>query len=168
MDGDRLGHGAAAVPVELGAVARQVVEQPARLVLLRHQAGQRVQPPPVVAGLDDARVQPQPVVAVLAGDELELVDVEAELVQPVQPLVDPVAGVVAEDLLARQLVPQRLVARDELGRRLLRRELALATELAPRRPQLAARRSPPRSARSCRRWPSERLGCSSPVSASTR
>ena len=128
VHGHGLGDGPTAGTVELGAVAREVVEQAARLVLLRRQARQRVQPPPVVAGLDDARVQPQPV-AVLAGDELELVDVEAELVQPVEPLVDPVARVVAERLLARQLVPERLVARDELGRRLLRRELALAVEL---------------------------------------
>ena len=78
---DRLGHRPAALPVELGAEAREVVEQPPRLVLLRHQAGQRVQAPPVVARLDDARVEPQ-AVAVLARDELELLDVEAELVQP--------------------------------------------------------------------------------------
>ena len=128
VDRDRLGDGALAGAVELRPVAREVVQQPARLVLLRHQAGERVQPPPVVAGLDDARVQPQPV-AVLARDELELVDVEAELVQAVQPLVDLVARVVAEHLLAHQLVPERLVARDQLGRRLLRVELALAAEL---------------------------------------
>ena len=128
VHGDRLGHRPAALAVELGAEAREVVEQPPRLVLLRHQAGQRVQPPPVVARLDDARVQPQ-AVAVVAGDELELLDVEAELVQAAQPLVDLVARVVAERLLARQLVPERLVARDELGGGLLRRELALAAEL---------------------------------------
>ena len=46
-----------------------------------------MQAAPVMAGLDDTRVQPQ-LVAVVAGHELELVDVEAELVQPVQPVVD--------------------------------------------------------------------------------
>ena len=107
VDGDRLRHGPAAPAVELGAEAREVVEESPRLVLLRVQPGERVQPAPVVARLDDARVQAQPV-AVVACDELELVDVEAELVQPVQPLVDLVARVVGEELLARQLVPERL------------------------------------------------------------
>ena len=128
VDGDRLRHGLAAAAVELGPVAGEVVEEPAGLVLLRVQAGERVQPAAVVAGLDDAGVQAQPV-AVVAGDELELVDVEAELVQPVQPLVDPVARVVGEELVARQLVPERLVARDQVGGGLLRPELALAAEL---------------------------------------
>ena len=77
----------------------------------------------MVPGLDDARVEPEPV-AVVVGDELELLDVEAELVQAVQALVDHVAAVGAEDLLARQLVPERLVAGDELRRGLLGRQLA--------------------------------------------
>ena len=82
----------------------------------------------MVARLDDTRVQPQ-LVAVVARDQLELVHVEAELVQTVQPVVDLVARVVAERLLPRQLVPERLVAGDELGGGLLRGQLALAAEL---------------------------------------
>ena len=100
MDGDRLGQRAPAFLLERGAEARQVVEQPPGLVLLRVQAGEPVQPAPVVPGLDDARVEPQPV-PVVAGDELDLLDVEAELVQTVQALVDDVAALRAEDLLAR-------------------------------------------------------------------
>jgi hypothetical protein len=79
VHGDRLGHRAAAFALEPGTEAREVVQEPPRLVLLRVQPGERVQAAAVVAGLDDARVQPEPV-AVVAGDELELLDVEAEVV----------------------------------------------------------------------------------------
>jgi hypothetical protein len=54
-----------------------------------------VQSPAVVTGLDDARIEAQ-AVAVLRRDELELLDVEAELVQAAQPLVDLEARVVGE------------------------------------------------------------------------
>ena len=56
----------------------------------------------MVARLDDVRVEPQ-AVAVRRRDELDLLDVEAELVEPAQALVDAVALVGAERLLARQL-----------------------------------------------------------------
>ena len=167
MDGDGLRHRPSALAVELGTVAREVVEHAARLVLLRHQPGERVQPAPVVARLDDARVQPQPV-AVVAGDQLQLVHVEAELVQTMQPVVDPVARVVAERLLPRQLVPERLVAGDELGGRLFRRQLALAAELGLDVGELAGHVLLGDHRGRGARWPSERLGCISPVSASTR
>ena len=167
VHGDRLGHGTALLAVELGAVAGEVVEEAACLVLLRVQSGERVQPPPVMARLDDARVEPQPI-AVVARDELELLDVEAELVQPVQAVVDLVTRVVGEELVARQLVPEGLVARDQLGGRLLRLQLAVAAELRLDVRELPRRRSPPRLRGRALRWPSERLGWSSPVSASTR
>ena len=125
---DRLRHRAAAAAVELRAVAGEVVEEAARLVLLRVQPRERVQPPPVVAGLDDVGAQAQ-AVAVVARDELELVHVEAELVEAVQPVVDLVARVVGEELVAHQLVPERLVARDEVGGGLLRPQLAVPAEL---------------------------------------
>ena len=125
---DRLRHGTAAAAVELRAVAGEVVEEPARLVLLRVQPGEGVQPPPVVARLDDVGVQAQPI-AVVSRDELELVDVEAELVQAVQPVVDLVARVVGEELVPHQLVPERLVARDQVGGGLLRPQLVFAAEL---------------------------------------
>ena len=162
MDGDRLGTGLPLL-VELGPVASEVVEQPPGLVLLRVQAGQRVQPAAVMTRLDDAGIEAQPV-AVVARDELELLDVEAELVQPVQPLVDPVARVVGEELVAHQLVPERLVARDGLppssgrqprGRAPPRRRRLAGEVLLGDQEVVAA-------------LPSVGLGCSSPVSASTR
>ena len=126
-----------------------------------------MQPPAVVAGLDDARVEPQPV-AVLARDELDLLDVEAELVQAAQPLVDPVARVVAERLLARQLVPERRRTRATSSAAVSSGvELALAAELRLDVHQLAGdvllgdQEVVPA-------LPVGELGCSSPVSASTR
>ena len=132
VGGDRLRDGASLAALELGAVAREVVEHPPRLVLLGVQAGEHQQPPRVVAGLDDARVEAQPV-ALGHGLELDLLDVEAELVQAPQPLLDPVALVGSEDLLARELSPQRLVGAAQ-------RERELARDRAPR----AARRPRPR------------------------
>ena len=84
------GSGRFSLPLERLAVARDVVQHPARLVLLRVEAGQPQQAMAVVARLDDVRVEPQPV-AVRRRVELDLLDVEAELVQPVQPLVELVA-----------------------------------------------------------------------------
>ena len=55
-------------------------------------------------------------------DELHLLDVEAELVEAAQALVDAVGLVGPEDVLARQLRPQRLVAARHLGGRLDRIE----------------------------------------------
>jgi hypothetical protein len=67
-----------------------------------------------VPGLRDPGAQPQ-LVPVRGGDELDLVGVEAELVEPVQPLGDPaplIPGI--QDLLAGELLPQGLVARAQL------------------------------------------------------
>ena len=147
---DRLGRaGALARRAERG----EVVEQAARLVLLHVEAGQRVQPAAVVARLDDLRVEPQAPAARIA-DELDLLDVEAELVEAAQALVDAVGLVGPEHVLARQLGPQRLVAARHLGGRLdriqargqadLRRlEIEqLARPRSPRRPAGRARAGP--------------------------
>ena len=80
-----------------------------------------MQPPAVVPRLDDLRVEPQAAAACVA-DELHLLDVEAELVEPAQPVVDAVGLVRPEHVLARQLRPQRLVAAQHLRRRLERIE----------------------------------------------
>ena len=73
--------------LQLGAEAADVVEQPAGLVLPRPQPGQREQPLLVVAALDDAGHEPQ-VLTILVGVDLHLADVEAEVVEPAQPLLD--------------------------------------------------------------------------------
>ena len=96
--------------LEPRAVARQVVEQDARLVLLRVEPGEPQQPSPVVARLDDLRMQQQAHL-VARRDELDLLDVEAELVQPAQALLEAVALAEREHLVARQLVPQLVVRR---------------------------------------------------------
>src|SRR5512132_1991789 len=68
----------------------------------------------MVSGLDDAGMQPQPV-AVLGGQELELLDVEPELVQAMEPLMQAVALVQAEELVVHELVPETAVAEYQLG-----------------------------------------------------
>ena len=85
--GDRLRHRPPLAPLDRLAEARDVVQHPPRLVLLRVEARQPQQPVAVVARLDDVRVEPEPV-AVGRRLDLDLLDVEAELVQPVQPLVE--------------------------------------------------------------------------------
>ncbi len=104
------------------SVARDVVEHATRLVLLRVEACEPQQLVPVVAGLDDVRVERDPVAAVgrLEGD---LLDVEAELVQAVEALVELVAFVGTERLVARELVPQPVVPTDDLFARLVRVEV---------------------------------------------
>jgi hypothetical protein len=62
----------------------------------------------VVARLDDLRLQLQPHL-VAGADELDLLDVEAELVQPVQSRLEPLGLVGREHLVRRQLLPQRVV-----------------------------------------------------------
>ena len=110
IDGARL-----AAEVEVGGVRRDVVEQPARLGVLDVQAGERLQLALVVAELDDLGLDPHPV-TVEVGDDVELVDVEAEVVEPLDPALDPPHLVEGELLLAGQLVPQRVVALlDQLG-----------------------------------------------------
>ena len=69
--------------------------------------------------------------------QLDLFDVEAEIVQAVQPLVDLVPLVGAERLLARQLVPERGVARDDLFSRLVRVEIRRQSDLGVDVEQLA-------------------------------
>ena len=81
----------------------------------------------MVPGLDDVRVEAQPVA--LGHDlELDLLDVEAELVQTAQTLLDPVPLLRAEHLLAGELGPERLVGAAQRRRQLDRveriRELA--------------------------------------------
>src|SRR6185437_9257254 len=100
--GGRVGDGSLTRALEVCLVPRQIVEQPSRLVLLRVEAGQVEEPPPVVPRLDDLRVKSQPDFAAVA-DELDLLDVEAELVEATQPLLQalPLSG--GEDLVRRQL-----------------------------------------------------------------
>ena len=98
-----------AVEVEVGDVAVDVVEHPARLVVLDEHARQRLQLALVVAELDDARLEPHPV-AVEVGDDVELLDVEAELVEPLDALLDPPHLLGGELLLLGELDPERVVA----------------------------------------------------------
>ena len=97
-----------------GAETRHVVEQPARLVLARVDPGPQEQLPGVVTGFRDPGPQPQ-LVPLPGADQLDLLGVEAELVEPVQALGDPVTLLLgAQDLLAGQLLPQRLIPPLEL------------------------------------------------------
>ena len=73
------------------------------------EPGERLQLALVVAELDDLGLDPDPV-AVEVGDDVELVDVEAEVVEPLDALLDAPHLLGAELLLAGQLVPQRVVA----------------------------------------------------------
>jgi hypothetical protein len=82
------------------------------------------------------RVEPEPVPAGLR-IELDLLDVEAEPVQTVQPLVEPEALVGGEHLLLRQLVPQCLVARDDLGAGLVGVEIGREPDLGVHVEELA-------------------------------
>ena len=68
----------------------EVVEQPPGLVLLYVEAGEAQQPAAVVAGVDDLGIELDPA-AIVVRDERELGDVEAKVVEPAHPLVDPVA-----------------------------------------------------------------------------
>ena len=96
-------------------VRRDVVEQPAGLGVLDVQAGQRLQLALVVAELDDLGLDAHPV-AVEVGDDVELVDVEAEVVEALDAALDPPHLLEAELLLAGELVPQCVVALvDQLG-----------------------------------------------------
>src|SRR5581483_12480579 len=108
--------------LEVRAEAPEVVQQAPRLVLLDVKPGQREQAPLMVTGLDDMRRQTQPELAVDA-DQLDLLHVEPQGVQPAQPVVDAEALVRAEDLLARQLAPEAVVAAADLDRGLDRVEI---------------------------------------------
>ena len=93
----------------MGRERRDVVEQPAGLGFLDVQAGQGLELAAVVPELDHLRLDAH-LVAVEVGHDVELVDVEAEVVEPLDPLLDPPHLVGAELLLDGQLVPQRVVA----------------------------------------------------------
>ena len=92
----------------MGGERRDVVEQPAGLGVLDVEPGQRLELAPVVAELDDLGLDPDPV-AVEVGDDVELVDVEAEVVEPLDALLDPPHLVGGELLLRGQLGPQLVV-----------------------------------------------------------
>ena len=92
-----------------GGVRRDVVEHPAGLRVLDVHAGEALQVAAVVAELDDPRLDPD-LVAVEVGDDVELLDVEAEVVEPLDALLDPPHLARRELLLAGELAPQRLVA----------------------------------------------------------
>ncbi len=83
----------------------------------------------MVARLDEPRTEPQSV-ALVRAQQLDLARVEAELVQPAQPLFQPEALVAREHLLVRQLGPQPVVARDHLLRELERVLVADVEQLA--------------------------------------
>ena len=55
---------------------------PPRLVLLGVEAGQPEQAMAVMARLDDLRIEAQAIAAAASRHQLDLLDVEAELVQP--------------------------------------------------------------------------------------
>jgi pimeloyl-ACP methyl ester carboxylesterase len=76
--------------------------------------GQLAQQPPVAARLEHVGLELHAGHAGLVLHQLELLDVVAQLVDPPEPLVDPVALVVGEDLVGGQLRPQALVALTEL------------------------------------------------------
>ena len=92
----------------MGGERRDVVEHPARLGVLDVQAGERLELAPVVAELDDLRLDPD-LLAVPVGDDVELVDVEAQVVEPLDALLDAPHLVGGELLGLGQLGPQRVV-----------------------------------------------------------
>ena len=109
-----LGHRAAALLLQVGPEAGDVVEQPAGLILLHDEAGAQEQLARVMPGLRHPGPQPEPV-PVRRADQLHLVGVEAELVEPAQPLRDPVALVVrVQQLFPGQLVPETFVPPGQL------------------------------------------------------
>ena len=70
----------------------------------------------MVAGLGDLRGHPQAHLAVARIEQLELVDVEAEVVEPAQPLAQPVLGLGRrEPPLRGELLPEHAVALLERG-----------------------------------------------------
>ncbi len=137
LGGDRrLCERPACLALALFAVAGDVVEHAARLVLLRVEPGEAEQAVAVVPGLDDVRVEREPVAAV-GRVERDLLDVEPELVEAVQPLVQPVALVGPERLVARQLVPERRVTSDDLLAGLVRIDVRRQSDLGVDVEQLA-------------------------------
>src|SRR6266540_3720952 len=98
----------------MGPVASQIVEEPPSLVLLHVEPCQRHELPTMVAGLDLLGLQPK-AIALARVDQLQLLDVEPQLVQPGQPCVDPVSLPQFEHLFSRELTPQALVAAGHLA-----------------------------------------------------
>src|SRR5665809_74763 len=70
------------------AADRDVVEHPAGLRIRGVHAGEALQVPTVVAELDHPRLDPDPI-AVEVGHDVELLDVEAEVIEPLDALLDP-------------------------------------------------------------------------------
>jgi hypothetical protein len=105
-----------AAEIEVRRERREVVEQPARLVVLDGHARECLQLAAVVAELDDLGLDAD-LVAVEVGDDVELVDVEAEVVEALDPTLDAPHLVDAELLLTGELGPQCVVllaqARDD-------------------------------------------------------
>jgi hypothetical protein len=166
VGGDRLGDARARRPLEVGPVREDVVQQAPGLVLLDLEPGELAQLAGVVAELDDAGVDPQPVAAG-GRDELQLLDVEAHVVQALEPAVDEVALAGTELVLPGQLVPQPPVAPLQLLERLAgstsdgRYDASARSMISPATFSVAI-------VRSWMRWPSDSCSRSSPVSASTR
>ena len=101
-----------ALTVGRGGVRVEVVEQAAGLVLADVEAGEAQQAAGVVAGVDDLRGDDD-LGAADVGRHRQLVDVEAELVEPADALVDAPAVADLEALRAGEGVPQRVVALDD-------------------------------------------------------
>ncbi len=111
---DDLRHRPAFLLLQVGAEAGDVVQQAAGLVLAHVQPGPEEQLPAAAPGLGDPGPYPQPV-ALRRADQLDLLGVETEVVEPAQPLGDPVPLLVrAEYLLPGELVPQPVVAPRQL------------------------------------------------------
>ena len=98
------------LPFEQGAIPADVVQHAAGLVLARLQTGQRLQALAVEAVLDHPRDEAQ-LRTVGRGEELQFGGVEAELVHPLQSVVDAERLVGGELVGAGQLGPQLLVRR---------------------------------------------------------
>ena len=111
--------GILAAEVVVGGVRRHVVEQPAGLVLLDPESGQLLELAGVVPERDDLGLDPDPIAGVV-GDDVELVDVEAKLVEPLDPLLDAGRLCGRELLLRGQLAPQRGVPLPDLLHHLVR------------------------------------------------
>ena len=84
---------------------RDVVEQAPRLVVLHRETGEPLQFATVVTEFDDPGLDPDRV-AVEVGDDVELVDVEAEVVETLNPLLDAPHLRGRERLFRRQFGPQ--------------------------------------------------------------
>jgi len=109
-----LRHRPAALLLLVAAEAGDVVEQPPGLILVRADPGLPEQLGAVLPRLGHLGPYPQ-FVAVRRADQLQLVGVEPEVVEPAQPLRDPVALLLrAQLLLPGQLVPEPVVAAAQL------------------------------------------------------